>query len=162
MRRRCLSSGSNTFPSCSYASRKPLSESHQHSSRWFSSKSHQPPNGSSSANFPGTAVGDFLFSSPNLWQLSELLYHLVATATPAPVGSESQPGVEKEFRKVTGIFQVAPSLGTLTFTTVRAALCFCYHHSLQNFVVNPCCQLIILHYLCSNFQYGSDFLVDLA
>lgn len=54
--------------------------------------------------------------------------HLVGTATSAPVGSESQPGLE--FKKVTGIFQVAPSLGTLTSTTVRAALCICYPHSL--------------------------------
>lgn len=75
------------------------------------------------ANFIGTPAGGFLFSSPSLWHLSELLYHPLAIATPPLVGSESQPGLEEKFRGgVEEVFQVVLSLGTLPFTMVRVAL----------------------------------------
>lgn len=89
--------------------------------------------GRSPENFTGTLADGFLHSSCRLWHPRELSYHPMATNTPAPMGSESQPSLEKEFRTIGEIFKVFPCLDTppVTYSLV-VTLYICYSCILQS------------------------------
>lgn len=111
--------------------------------------------GGSPAIPAGNPAGGFLHSSPGLWYLSEPLSHPVAIATPAPLETEFQLGLEEEkLRRPGGVFQVAPSLHTILPPLTVSG---CSLHPLSLYYLGFPVTLLINFFIIipiSNFWYG--------